>query len=198
MNRELLKKNFENHRFKTCFFDTMAEAVSYLTGSIENTTVGFGGSMTVDDASLAELLAKKNKVYSHHIENTLETRLKARDAEYYICSANGVSETGELVNIDGSGNRISATLFGPKKVIFIVGKNKIEPTLDAAIARARNIASTRNCKRFGLDTPCTKAEDKCFDCSSPKRICNALVIYERPMQSLEYVEIIFVDEELGY
>ncbi len=198
MNRELLKKNFENHRFRTRFFDTMSEAVDYLTGSIENTTVGFGGSMTVDDADLAQLLSKRNKVYSHHIENTLETRLNARDAEYYICSANGVSETGELVNIDGAGNRISATLFGPKKVIFIVGKNKIEPSLERAIERARNIASTRNCKRFGFSTPCSTGGDKCFDCNSPQRICNAMVIYERPMQSLEYVEVIFVDEELGY
>lgn len=198
MNRELLKKNFENHRFRTQFFDTMGQAVDYLTSSIENTTVGFGGSMTVDGAGLAEKLSKNNKVYSHHLENTLETKLNARDAEYYICSANGVSETGELVNIDGAGNRVSATLFGPKKVIFIVGKNKIEPTLDKAIARARNIASTKNCKRFGLSTPCSSSDDKCFDCNSPQRICNAMVIYERPMQSLEYVEVIFVDEELGY
>jgi L-lactate utilization protein LutC len=201
MNRELLKQNFEKHSFQTSFFGTKEEAAAYICGRIKGATVGFGGSMTATAMELQKKLAEAgNTVYDHSLVSNEEkqaVRMKARDAEYYICSANGVSETGELVNIDGAGNRVSATLFGPKKVFFLVGKNKIEPTLDKAIERARNEASPKNCIRLHKKTPCAVKGDRCFDCSSPDRICNALVVYMRPMNRME-AEIVFIDEELGY
>jgi len=205
MNRELLKKNFEGHKFITSFFDTGKEAAEYLCGQMKNTTVGFGGSMTLTGMNLQELLEKEgNTVYNHATSKDQECTHKARNARFFICSANGVSETGEMVNIDGTGNRVSATLFGPEKVFFVVGKNKIVPTLQDAIDRARNIASPPNCVRLHRNTPCAAAAGgdmskavKCFDCNSSERICNAIVLYLRPMNHME-VEVVFVDEELGY
>ena len=120
------------------------------------------------------------------------------ESTVYILSANGVSETGELVNIDGSGNRLAASLFGPKKVYYIIGKNKIEPDLKSAMDRARNTACTKNAMRFQIKTPCVaNGGDKCYDCNSPARICNAFLILERPCSGME-VELLFVDEELGF
>lgn len=94
---------------------------------------------------------------------------KGVTAPVYISSANGVAETGELVNIDGTGNRVAATLYGPEKVYFIVGLNKLAPTLEAAIWRARNIASPLNAKRLNRKTPCALSEVmKCYDCQCPR------------------------------
>jgi L-lactate utilization protein LutC len=198
MNRELLKKNFENHRFKTSFFANKEQATEYIVGSIKGASVGFGGSMTVAAMGLIEKLSHENTVYDHTNPNIENVADKARNADYFICSANAVSETGELVNIDGRGNRVSATLMGPKKMFFIVGRNKIVPTEAEAITRARNLASPPNCKRLNKKTPCAAKADACYDCNSPERICNAVVIYERPMSSFEEVEVVFIDEDLGF
>jgi hypothetical protein len=106
---------------------------------------------------------------------------KCLTTQAYLTSVNAASETGELVNIDGTGNRIAASLFGHEKVCFVFGVNKIEPTLEKAIWRARNIAAPKNAKRFGLKTPCAVKGDCCYDCSSPDRICNVLSIYQKKM-----------------
>ena len=117
----------------------------------------------------------------------------------YISSANGVAETGELVNIDGTGNRVAATLYGPEKVYFIVGINKLTPTLEAAIWRARNIASPLNAKRLGRKTPCALSEVmKCYDCQSPERICRGMTIHMGPMKGVGETIVVLIDEELGY
>ena len=120
------------------------------------------------------------------------------ESTVYILSANGVAETGELVNIDGTGNRLAASLFGPKRVYYIIGKNKIAPDLASAVERARNTACTKNAMRFQIHTPCVAdGGKKCYDCNSPERICNAFLILERPLNGME-VELLFVDEELGF
>lgn len=196
MNIELLKKNFESHGFHTCFFQTKEEAASYLKENIHGKTVGFGGSMTAQELGLYELLGEENTVYWHWKEPGRETLLKAQNAEVYILSANGVSESGELVNIDGSGNRVSASIFGPKKVCYVIGKNKIAPDLMSAIKRAKDTAASKNAVRLSRKTPCAAA-GTCHNCSSPDRICNVTVIVERPSVGME-VEILFVNEELGY
>ena len=127
-----------------------------------------------------------------------EARRKAMESTVYILSANGVAETGELVNIDGTGNRLAASLFGPKRVYYIIGKNKIAPDLASAVERARNTACTKNAMRFQIHTPCVAdGGKKCYDCNSPERICNAFLILERPLNGME-VELLFVDEELGF
>lgn len=198
MNRELLEKNFTNRGFKVSFFDSKEDAVAYLCGSLEGKKLAFGGSGTLKEMGLYEKLSEKNEVIWHWVNNTKETKMEALTAEVYLLSANGVSEKGDLVNIDGAGNRLAASLFGPGKVIYVIGKNKIEKDLESAMYRARNVASPQNAMRFGLDTPCVKAGGtKCFDCNHPQRICNGFSIVARPMLKQE-VEVLFVDEVLGY
>lgn len=198
MDYQVLKKNFENHRFHTSYFETKEEAASYLKEQIRGTTVGFGGAMTSKEMGLYELLKEENTVYWHWITPGLETLKQAQNAEVYILSANGVSETGELVNIDGNGNRVASSIFGPKKVYYIVGKNKIAPDLSSAMKRARDVAAAKNAVRLNRATPCAaNGGEQCYNCNSPERICGVTVIVERPSTGMD-VEILFVNEELGY
>lgn len=198
MNRDNLKKNFESHGFQTSFFSTKEEAVQYLEQTVCHETVGFGGSMTVKEMELYDRLGVSNTVIWHWKNPGRETLLKAGQASVYILSANAVSETGELVNIDGTGNRLSASLYGPKRAIYVIGCNKIEPDLPAAIRRAKNVAAPKNALRLQAKTPCAAAGgDRCYDCSSPERICHGTLILERPMNGME-TELLFIDETLGF
>ena len=116
--------------------------------------------------------------------------------DVYLTSANGLAETGEIINIDGAGNRVASTLFGHGKVYFVIGRNKLAPTYEEALWRARNIASPRNAQRLGKKTPCAVRGDRCYDCKSPDRICRGLVVLWGPMTGTE-TEILLVDEDLG-
>lgn len=196
MDYALLKKNFEDHRFKTAYFETKEEAASYLKEQINGKSVGFGGSITSREMGLYEMLQENNSVYWHWNEPGRETYQNAHNADVYILSANGVAETGEIVNIDGTGNRVAASVFGPKKVYYIVGKNKITPDIPSAIKRAKDVAAAKNAVRLNRNTPCA-VTGKCHDCNSPDRICSMTVIVERPGTGMD-VEILFVNEELGY
>ena len=196
MNKDILQKNFENHGFKTIFVDIKEEAVTYLKKTITNTVVGIGGSMTATELDLYKELRDDNTVIWHYVSKGEDTRFATSHSTVYILSANGVSETGELVNIDGSGNRLAYSTFGPEKVIYIVGKNKIVPTLTDAIYRAKNVASPLNAKRLNRNTPCAIDADRCYDCNSEERICRATLIIERP--TVRNTEILFVNEDLGY
>ena len=130
-------------------------------------------------------------------DKVMETRLQSTRAEIYISSVNAVSLNGEIVNIDATGNRVAATTFGPKKIYFIIGKNKVANTLDDAIFRARNVASPLNAKRLKLNTPCAVKGDKCYNCNSPQRICRALSIFLNAPKGAEY-EVVLVNEDLGF
>jgi len=196
MEQELLKNNFERHGFKTSFFDTKEAALDYLKDQISGKKVAIGGSVTAQEMGLYEALSKKNEVIWHWKKAGRETLVEARSAEVYITSANGVSKTGELVNIDGTGNRVSQTLFGPEKVYFVIGNNKVCPDLTSAMERAKQIAAPKNAARLQVQTPCAKT-GVCVDCNSPARICHSTVILERPSNGME-VEVVFVDEEMGY
>ena len=122
--------------------------------------------------------------------------MKAMNTQVYVTSANGLAETGEIINIDGSGNRVASTLYGHKKVYFVIGRNKLAPTYEEALWRARNIASPKNAQRLGVKTPCAIQGDRCYDCKSPDRICRGLVVLWGPMIGME-TEVILVDEDLG-
>ncbi len=196
MNFSAIREKFENHGFRTSFFETKEEAVEYLKANIKNTVVGIGGSMTASELDLYKNLRDENTVIWHYVSTGTDTRLASGHSTVYILSANGVSETGELVNIDGTGNRLAYSTFGPKRVIYIIGKNKIAPTLEAAIYRAKNIASPKNAQRLKRNTPCAKNADKCYDCNSPERICHATLLVERP--TVADTEVIFINEDLGY
>ena len=140
-------------------------------------------------------MAGHNQAVWHWDKAGLE---QAAVTDVYICSVNGLAETGEIINIDGTGNRVASTLFGHKRVYLVAGKNKIAPDYDAALWRARNIASPKNAQRIGVQTPCAAKGDRCYDCKSPQRICRGLVVLWEKPKSIETMEIILVDEELGY
>lgn len=190
-----LTKNLEARDFTVRAFATAAEAVDYLDKEIDGVSVGFGGSMTVQEMGLYPRLAAHNNAAWHWDKAGLE---QAAVTDVYISSVNGLAETGELINIDGTGNRVASTLFGHKKVYFVVGKNKIAPDYEKALWRARNIASPKNAQRIGVQTPCAVKGDKCYDCKSPQRICRGLVVLWEKPKAIETMEVILIDEELGY
>ena len=192
---------FQKHGFQTSVFETAAEAAAYLNKEIDSVSVSYGGSMTVAQMGLLDLLKTHNDVIGHwdvpEGMSKQEVYKRAAVTDVYLCSANGASETGELVYIDGHGNRVSSTLYGHKKVYFIVGVNKFAPTLEQAMWRARNIASPKNAQRLGRKTPCALKGDRCYDCSSPERICNGFVIHARKLSSCE-TEVVLINEPLGF
>ncbi len=197
---ETVRKNLEALGYTVTCFATAAEAVEYLNNEIDKKTVGIGGSMTVADMGLYPALERHNKVYWHQLAKTSEEsqaiRKNAAEAEIYISSVNGLSEKGEIINIDGNCNRVASVLYGHQKVYLIIGKNKLEKDYDAALWRARNIAAPLNAKRLNKQTPCV-AGGRCYDCKSPARICRGLsVLWSKPT-GCDY-EIVLIDEALGY
>jgi len=177
-------------------FATKGEAADYLDAAIDGVTVGIGGSQTVQVMGLYDRLAAHNEVHWHWV-NGMEERKAAMATKVYLCSANALAETGEIVNIDGAGNRISSTLFGHEKVYFVIGRNKLEPDYDAALWRARNVAAPKRAASMNRKTPCAVKADKCYNCKSPDRICNVLSVFWHKPGSCE-IEIVLVDQELGY
>ena len=196
MNIEKTIKNLEKRGYKVSFFPSSESAISYLLENIKNTEVGIGGSVTANTLGLPQLLAKENTVYSHQLVPGNETIAKANAAEVYITSANAISEDGEILNIDGRGNRLAAQVFGDKRLYIVAGTNKICPDFMSALERARNIASPLNCQRLNRNTPC-RADGKCHDCHSADRICNALLVHWAPMLGMD-TEVVLIGEELGY
>ena len=193
-----LSENLRARGFAPAIFETKEAAAEYLLESIRGKTVGIGGSKTVEALDIYERLCESNTVRWHWKDGP-QVCAEATGAEVYLCSANGVSEQGELVNIDNTGNRVAATLFGPKKVYIVLGRNKIAPTLEAAIDRARNIAGPLNARRYNLRTPCAMAEEmRCYDCASPQRICRTLVIHMYKPKGLPECEVLLINEDLGF
>ena len=196
-----LQKNLETKGYDVHIFDNKEDAANYVNSQINNKTVGLGGSVTIHQLGLFEKLSSHNTVYWHDEKpedmTVMETRKAACRAEIYISSVNAISEAGDIVNIDNTGNRVAATTFGPEKIYLLVGSNKIAKDLESAIYRARNIASPLNAKRLNRKTPCAVNGDKCYNCNSPERICRNLSVFWEKPTGAEY-EIILINEELGY
>ena len=194
-------ENLKDLGYQVSIFDTREQAADYLCGQIKDTTVGFGGSMTLREMGLYDRLAETNTVHWHwqpQGDTTVpQTRMLARDTQVYLSSVNGLAETGEIINIDGSGNRVAETIFGHKKVYFVVGKNKLAEDYDKALWRARNIAAPKNAFRLKTKTPCAEMGDQCYDCKSPARICRALSVLWCAPTGSQY-EVVLVKEDLGY
>ena len=196
-----IKSKLESLGYGVTCFDTADAAANYLDEKISDKTVGFGGSVTLEQMGLYDRLALHNDVFYHNRLPGGMTRAevckRAAAAQIYLSSVNGLAESGEVINIDGYGNRISSILFGHEKVYFVVGENKIAKDYNAALHRARNIAAPRNAQRIKAKTPCAIKADKCYDCESPYRICRALsVLWGAPLHG-DY-EIILIREELGF
>lgn len=197
MDLAYLEENLKKRGFGLAVFSDRESALSYLDAKIDGTSVGIGGSMTVKELGLYDRLSSHNVVSWHMLKDggTIE---EANRAEVYISSLNGLAETGELINIDGVGNRVSATSYGAKRVYFVLGQNKLAATFEKALWRARNIAAPKNAARFGVNTPCVLGEKRCHDCDSPERICKELLVLWQKPRPIKEMEIILIREDLGY
>ena len=200
MAMEALKQRLEANGFAVSVFETKEEAAAYLNRAVDGVTVGCGGSMTLQDMGLYDSLASHNTLYYHGAGcgDPKETMARAMTAQVYLLSANAIAEnTGEILSIDGTGNRVSSSLFGHEKVYLVAGKNKISPDFDSALWRLRNVVAPKNAQRLGRKTPCALKGDRCYDCDSPERICRGLVVHYRKMNAMD-MEVVLVNEELGY
>lgn len=201
MDFSKVRAALEARGFQVTVCPSKEDAAAYLNGRIDGVTVGFGGSVTLKELGLFDSLSAHNTVFSHwnvpEGRTAAEVLADASRAEVFLTSANGLAETGEIINIDGTGNRVAGILYGHKKVYFVVGRNKLAPTCDEALRRARNVAAPKNAQRLGVDTPCAVRGDRCYDCKSPERICRALTVLWERVRSCE-TEVVLVDEDLGY
>jgi hypothetical protein len=194
-----LEKNF----FGAKFFETGKEAKEFILNEARDlNTVGVAGTRTVRDIGVVEALEDAGKtMYDHwkHKPGTpeeLECRQNQMTADLFLSSANAITQTGEIVNRDGAGNRINAMTFGPKKVMVVVGVNKITPHLDGALDRLENVAGPIRAMSLSRKTPCVKT-GTCHDCDSPERICRITsIIHRKPMMT--DLTVVIIGEELGY
>ncbi|MDY6045181.1 MAG: lactate utilization protein [Peptoniphilus sp.] len=196
MNFDVLEKNLLNKGYDVKIFSTGEEAVDYLNEQIDETSVGFGGSGTLDQLGLYDVLKTHNDVVWHWKEEPNKARRDAMTTAIYMSSVNAIAETGEIVNMDGNGNRVASTLFGHEKVYFVIGKNKVTKTYEDAVWRVRNVASPKRAQQMHKKTPCAKRADKCYDCASPERICRGMVTLFGPMM-MGSAEVILIEEDYG-
>ena len=191
-----VKKSLEDRGYVVRTFASGAEAAAYLDGAIDGRTVGFGGSGTLDAIGVYERLEKHNTVIWHWKQPADEARRAAMQTQVYLTSANALAETGEIVNIDGVGNRLAGTLYGHEKVYFVIGRNKLTPDYEQAVWRARNVAAPQRARQLGKKTPCAVKGDRCYNCKSPDRVCCGMTTLWAPMMGME-AEVLLIDEDLG-
>lgn len=195
---DMVEAHLQSRGYQVKVFSSGTDAVDYLDQVIDGKSVGIGGCKTVQEIGLAERLAGHNELHWNWIEEP-DVYKKAAAAQIYIASANGLAETGEIVNIDEDGNRVASILYGHEKVYLVIGRNKLAPSFETALARARNVAAVKNAQRLGLKTPCAINGGRCYNCKSPERICQALVVLWGPTRGIkESMEIILIDEDLGF
>jgi len=201
MGKRLIK-NLERRHFEAYYCDTADQAKQKVLELMpEGSSVTWGGSMTIRDIGLPQLLKERRyEVYDRDEAKTGDEvgaiYRKAFDCDFYLSSVNAMSEDGIIVNIDGNGNRVAAITWGPRKVIFLVGLNKVAQTTEAALARARGIASPINCLRFDKQTPC-HVDGLCHNCMSEDSICNQFHFLRLSHPARRHV-VILIGEELGY
>lgn len=195
-------KSLEARNMEGFYAGTKEEALKKALELIpEGASVAWGGSMSIQEIGLKEALCRGNyREYNREDARTPEEKraveLATYDCDYFLTSANAVSEDGVIVNIDGNANRVSAIAYGPRNVLMIVGMNKIVKDIDAAVSRARNEAAPINVQRFGLHTPCSQT-GMCFDCKQPDTICCQFLI-TRYSKHKGRIKIILVNEDLGF
>ncbi len=183
---------FEANGFTSTFCATSAQAADYIASQCHGKAVAFGGSVTLDTLGVYELLRQDSDAHWHWKGDAMIT-----SGDVFLTSANAVSATGEIVNIDGACNRIAGSVYGFDTCYVVCGINKLTPDLDSAMRRAREIAAPRNAKRLNKRTPCA-VDGTCHDCRSPERICRAMTVVMAPPMRMSHYEIILVGEDLGY
>ena len=192
-------KGLESRNMSGYYAASKEEALKLaLTMIPEGSSVTMGGAMSAHEIGLVDALKAGNYNFIDRdaYEDKRAAMLAAYDADVFLSSANAMTDDGILVNIDGNSNRVSAICQGPKKVLFIVGMNKVCGDLDGAMKRARNVAAPTNAQRFGLSTPCAKT-GKCMDCKSPDTICCQFLI-TRFSRHAGRIHVILVNDVLGF
>lgn len=198
---QILVKNLKKRHFDAYYCGTKEEALAKALELIpEESVVGWGGVLSAGQIGLLNALKEGNyRVVDREKCTTPEERhqcaMEAMAADVFLTSANGLSMEGEMVNIDGMGNRVAAIVYGPKQILVIVGMNKVADTLEDAITRARTVAAPLNQQRFGLNNPCT-VTGTCADCTSESCICNQILI-TRHCRPVGRIKFILVGEDLG-
>ena len=195
-------KNLERRHIKGYYCPTAKEAVELVSNLIEDgSSVTWGGSMTIRDMGIPAALHARQSltVYDRDLaadrEEAQQIYLKAFSSDYYLSSINALSEDGQIVNVDGTGNRVAAITFGPKNVIFVVGVNKVTQDVESALKRARSTAGPINTARFDIETPC-KIDGVCHNCNSADCICNYIHILRNSPRGKH--QVVIVGENLGY
>jgi L-lactate utilization protein LutB len=196
-------KAMQRRHFDAYYCATASEAKAKVNELIpDGASVTWGGTMTVRDMDIPKMLQERGtlKVWDRDKVETPEEKqemyLRAFQADYYLSSANAITEDGIIVNIDGNGNRVAAITWGPKHVIFVVGMNKVAQDPEAALKRARSTAAPINAARFDIQTPC-QLDGQCHNCNSPQSICN-YIHFLRNSSKPGRIIVILVGENLGY
>ena len=200
---EKIIKNLKRRHIEAFYCPTKAQAVEKVSSLIaDGSSVTWGGSMTIRDMGLTKALYERNSLdiidrdKAQSPAEVQQAYLRAFSADVYLTSANALSEDGVIVNIDGNGNRVAAITWGPKKVIFVIGMNKVAPTVEDALARARGTASPTNAVRLGTNTPCN-IDGACHNCNSPESICSYIHFLRNSRNADRHV-VVLVGENLGY
>ena len=192
-------KGLESRNMKGFYAHSKGEALQIALGLIpDGSSVTMGGSVSAREIGLVDTLKVGNysSIDRDLANDKRAAALAAYDVDVFLASCNAMTEDGILVNIDGNANRVSAIAYGPRKVIFIVGMNKVCKDVDSAMKRARNVAAPINAQRFGLDTPCSKT-GSCMDCKSPDTIC-CQFLTTRYSRHENRIFVILVNDNLGY
>ena len=196
---EQIIKGLEKRNMKGYYAEDKEEALKIALGLInEGATVTMGGGMSVHEIGLVEALKKGNDNFidRDEMEDREAAALAGFTADYFLTSANAMTQDGVLVNIDGYGNRVAATVFGPGKVIYIVGMNKVCADPEAALKRARNTAAPTNVQRFDKTPPCSKT-GTCMNCTSPDCICSQ-ILFTRYSMIPNRIHVVLVNDNLGF
>lgn len=204
MNKDIEKiiHNLAQRNIEARYFENLDELERELLCTVPiSTTVGIGNSQTLKVMGIPEkLMIRGNTVFD---KTTASTKLESRElskramiADWYISGTNAISKEGHIVNIDHTGNRVAALIYGPEKVIIVVGTNKIEDSLTTAVERAKNTAAILNAKRAGFNPPCVEI-NKCVDCRSKERVCNNLVIIEGQVDK-DRLKVFLVNDNIGF
>lgn len=194
----LKKRNMEGY-----FFESSEEAVQFIMSQIEeNAKVAYGGSMTFKDTGMLTALRNNKKIHlidrdlAESKEEKQKMQLASFDSDYYFMSTNALTINGELVNIDASGNRVAALIFGPKHVMILAGMNKVESNLENAIKRVQNFATPPNALRLNFDTLCSKT-GACMNCHNDSTLC-CQIVHTRHSFIKGRIKVFLINEELGF
>ncbi|MCS7281360.1 MAG: lactate utilization protein [Desulfobacterota bacterium] len=196
-------KKLNENLFKAAYFSERKSLIGAILDTVpEKATIGIGGSVTVREIGIVEILKERGHIVFDHWQDTLSAEAKAEarrsqlNCDVFITGTNAITQNGELVNMDGVGNRVASMIYAPKHVIVVAGYNKIVKDIPSAIERIKSVAAPMNAKRLNLPLPCTEL-GYCTDCKSERRICRILTIIQRKPAETD-ISIFLLKEDIGF